>query len=58
MRRHHGGRRARGRGKTKVTADFALLAAAVNLARLSVLAVASTTGPGWYHSGSMSSTGD
>lgn len=46
-RRHHGGRRARVRGKTKVAADFALLAAAVNLARISVLAVASTPGPGW-----------
>ena len=30
MRRHHGGRRARVRGKTKIAADFALLAAAVN----------------------------
>ncbi len=47
MRRRHGGRRARVRGKTKVAADFALLAAAVNLARMSVLAVASTPGPGW-----------
>jgi IS5 family transposase len=37
MRRRHGGRRARVRGKPKVTADFALLAAAVNLARLGVL---------------------
>jgi Transposase DDE domain/Transposase domain (DUF772) len=36
-RRRHGGRRARVRGKPKVTADFALLAAAVNLARLGVL---------------------
>ena len=47
MRRQHGGRRARVRGKTKVAADFALLAAAVNLARLAVLAVASAPGPGW-----------
>jgi hypothetical protein len=37
MRRRHGGRRARVRGLVKVTADFALLAAAVNLARLGVL---------------------
>jgi len=47
MRRHHGGRRARVRGKTKIAADFALLAAAVNLARLGVLAVASAPGQGW-----------
>jgi hypothetical protein len=37
MRRRHGGRRARVRGKPKVAADFALLAATVNLARLGVL---------------------
>jgi hypothetical protein len=37
MRRRHGGRRARVRGKPKVSADFALLAAAVNLGRLAVL---------------------
>ena len=36
-RRKHGGRRARVRGKPKVAADFQLLAAAVNLARLAVL---------------------
>src|SRR6266568_329274 len=36
MRRRHGGRRARVRGQTKVAAGFALLAAAVNLARLGV----------------------
>ncbi len=47
MRRRHGGRRARVRGKSKVAADFALLAAAVNLARLGVLAVASAPGRGW-----------
>ncbi len=47
MRRRHGGRRARVRGNTKVAADFALLAAAVNLARLGVLAVASAPGRGW-----------
>jgi len=37
MRRKHGGRRARVRGQTKVDADFSLLAAAVNLARLATL---------------------
>jgi hypothetical protein len=42
MRRCHGGRRARVRGLVKVTADFALLAAAVNLARLGRLGIAST----------------
>jgi hypothetical protein len=36
LRRRHGGRRARVRGQPKVGADFALLAAAVNLARLAV----------------------
>jgi hypothetical protein len=46
MRRRHGGRRARVRGTLKVDADFALLAAAVNLARLGVLGVHSTT-TGW-----------
>jgi len=46
MRRKHGGRRARVRGTTKIGADFALLAAAVNLARLAVLGVVST-GAGW-----------
>jgi hypothetical protein len=44
MRRRHGGRRARVRGLAKVGADFALLAAAVNLARLSVLGLASHGG--------------
>jgi hypothetical protein len=39
MRRRHGGRRARVRGQLKIAADFALLAAAVNLARLAVLGV-------------------
>ncbi len=41
MRRRHGGRRARMRGRTRVAQDFALLAAASNLARLAVLRVAS-----------------
>jgi hypothetical protein len=39
MRRKHGGRRARVRGRLRVAQDFALLAAAVNLARLAVLGV-------------------
>jgi hypothetical protein len=46
MRRRHGGRRARVRGRLKVGADFALLAAAVNLARLAVLGLASS-GSAW-----------
>jgi Transposase DDE domain/Transposase domain (DUF772) len=46
MRRRHGGRRARVRGKVRVDADFKLLAAAVNLARLSVLGVR-WTNEGW-----------
>jgi hypothetical protein len=46
MRRRHGGRRARVRGQPKVEADFALLAAAVNLARLAVLGLAGQGG-GW-----------
>jgi IS5 family transposase len=37
MRRRHGGRRARTRGLARVTADFTLLAAATNLARLATL---------------------
>ena len=39
MRRRHGGRRARVRGRKKVDADFNLLAAAQNLARLAVLSL-------------------
>jgi hypothetical protein len=39
MRRRHGGRRARVRGRTKVAADFSLLAAAQNLARLALLGI-------------------
>ncbi len=46
LRRKHGGRRARVRGLTKVDADFRLLAAATNLARLAVLGVQSTP-TGW-----------
>jgi IS5 family transposase len=44
MRRRHGGRRARVRGRLKVGADFALLAAAVNLARLAVLGLTGSGG--------------
>jgi len=39
IRRRHGGRRARVRGHIKVDADFSLLAAAVNIARLATLGV-------------------
>jgi hypothetical protein len=39
MRRKHGGRRARMRGRLRVGHDFALLAAAINLSRLAVLGV-------------------
>ena len=46
MRRRHGGRRARVRGTDRVDADFRLLAAAVNLARLAVLNVRKTAN-GW-----------
>ena len=46
MRRTHGGRRARVRGRVKVGADFSLLAAAVNLARLAALGAHSSPG-GW-----------
>jgi Transposase DDE domain len=46
MRRRHGGRRARVRGQAKVDADFTLLAAAVNLARLATLGLTRQTG-GW-----------
>jgi len=46
VRRRHGGRRARVRGRPKVAADFALLAAAVNLARLAVLGIL-RSGPTW-----------
>jgi hypothetical protein len=37
MRRRHGGRRARMRGRERIDADFTLLAAATNLARLATL---------------------
>ncbi len=44
MRRKHGGRRARMRGEDKVGADFSLLAAATNLARLAVLGLTNSAG--------------
>jgi len=44
MRRRHGGRRARVRGSVKVGADFAFLAAAVNLARLARLGLTGSGG--------------
>jgi hypothetical protein len=44
MRRRHGGRRARVRGQARIAADFALLAAAVNLARLARLGLARHSG--------------
>ena len=47
MRRQHGGRRARVRGRDKVAADFSLLAAAVNLARLGVLGILGGPGGTW-----------
>jgi hypothetical protein len=47
MRRRHGGRRARMRGRDKIAADFSLLAAAVNIARLGVLGIVSTGSGNW-----------
>jgi hypothetical protein len=47
MRRRHGGRRARVRGRKKVDADFNLLAAATNLARLAVLGIRGGPGGTW-----------
>jgi hypothetical protein len=46
MRRRHGGRRARMRGRARIAADFSLLAAAVNLARLATLGLTHTR-RGW-----------
>jgi hypothetical protein len=46
-RRRHGGRRARVRGTTKVAADFSLLAAAVNLARIGVLSLRQSPDQTW-----------
>jgi Transposase DDE domain/Transposase domain (DUF772) len=42
MHRRHGGRRARMRGRLRIAADFNLLAAAVNLARLATLGITHT----------------
>ena len=47
MRRRHGGRRARVRGRPKVAADFALLAAAVNVARLGMLGITRLPDGNW-----------
>ncbi|GAA0375204.1 hypothetical protein Acor_67430 [Acrocarpospora corrugata] len=47
MRRRHGGRRARVRRTVKIDADFSLLVAAVNLARLAVLGIVSAAGGAW-----------
>ena len=47
MRRRHGGRRARMRGRRKVDADFNLLAAAANAARLAVRCVRFEPAHGW-----------
>jgi Transposase DDE domain/Transposase domain (DUF772) len=46
MRRRHGGRRARMLGRARIAADFNLLAAAVNLARLATLGLTHAT-TGW-----------
>jgi hypothetical protein len=46
LRRRHGGRRARVRGRLRVAQDWRVLAAAVNLARFAVLGVHSRSG-GW-----------
>lgn len=43
MRRKHGGRRARVRGRAKADADLSLLAAALNIARLGVLKISHIT---------------
>ena len=51
MRRRHGGRRARVRGRGKVDADFNLLAAAHNLARLAVLGLHFESTTGWATTG-------
>jgi hypothetical protein len=45
-RRRHGGRRARMRGRERISADFTLLAAATNLARLATLHLTHHT-TGW-----------
>jgi Transposase DDE domain/Transposase domain (DUF772) len=47
MRRRHGGRRARVRGIAKVRADFNLLVAAANIARLATLGLRTTVAGTW-----------
>jgi hypothetical protein len=47
MRRRHGGRQARVRGRVRLDADFRLLAAAINLARLAALGLRFTPAHGW-----------
>ncbi len=47
MRRQHGGRRTRMLGQARIAADFTLLAAAVNLARLATLGLTHTRRHGW-----------
>lgn len=42
MRRKHGGRRARVRGRVRIAQDFALLGAAINLARMAQLRATAT----------------
>jgi hypothetical protein len=51
MRRRHGGRRARVRGRYRVAQDFLWLGAAVNLARLAVLGARSRGDGGWAIAG-------
>jgi Transposase DDE domain len=46
LRRRHGGRRARVRGRLRVAQDWRLLAAAVNLARFAALGIGCRPG-GW-----------
>lgn len=50
MRRRHGGRRARMRGTARIAADFALLAAAANFARLAILGLTHNRTTGWVTS--------
>jgi hypothetical protein len=47
VRRRHGGRQARVRGRRRAAEDFSLLGAAVNLARLAVLRVSFGSGTSW-----------
>jgi len=44
MRRKHGGRRSRVRGRARIRQDFSVLAAAINLLRLAALGIAWTDG--------------